>query len=114
MPVSLDTKPRENITEPVVCVCDEQEYHLRRAAVFVGTGWAGGQPYAFWHGVRAGWSACSPVDDVASLACLCPPLCPLTFGVYKHTQGIQGKVAICAHNRGRHPTEHLIGVGRPS
>ena len=34
-----------------------KECHRRRAAVFVGKGWAGGHPDAFWHGVRAGWSA---------------------------------------------------------
>jgi hypothetical protein len=51
----------------------------------------------------------SPIDDVA---CLCPPSRSLLFGVYKHTQGVQGKVAVCARNRGRHTTQHWIDVGR--
>ena len=85
MLVSLDTKLREITVDPLVFVCAEQECYRRRAAVFVVTCWVGSQLDIFRDGVRAGWSAGWPVDDVA---CLCPALRPLLFGVYKHKQRI--------------------------
>ena len=106
MPVSLDTgtKPCEVTADPLVCVCAEQECHRRRAAVFAGTGWAGGQPDALWHGVRIRAGYGRVVGGLAHR--------PLLFGVCKHTQGVQGKVAVWARNRGRHTTQHWIDVGR--
>ena len=32
------------------------------------------------------------------------------FGMYKHTLGVQGKVAVCVRGRGRHTAQHWVGV----